>query len=182
MGGGFQEFRMFDVGGQRNQRHKWIQVFEGIQAILFLISCGDFDQTLREDPNQNRFSEALRLFEGVWQNRFLSSAGLIVFLNKQDIMERKIRAGKCIGDYFPEYFDFIKCPKTGNYFNDCDRTKAYIHHKVMVKNLIRLYKEILLMMFFFIGNNKAGTKTVSIPYQRELNTRSLLPFHGGYRY
>lgn len=132
MGGGYQEFRMFDVGGQRNQRHKWIQVFEGIQAILFLISCGDFDQNLREDPDQNRFAEALRLFEGVWQNRFLASAGLIVFLNKQDIMERKIRAGKCIGDYFPEYFEFIQSPKSGNYFNDCDRTKAYIQHKVIV--------------------------------------------------
>jgi len=99
---------MYDVGGQRDQRNKWIQVFEGIQAVLFLISCSEFDQNLREDPTQNRLQEALKLFRAVWQNRFLASAGLIVFLNKYDIMERKIRAGKHIVDYFPEYEDFCK--------------------------------------------------------------------------
>ncbi|XP_022245112.1 guanine nucleotide-binding protein G(f) subunit alpha-like [Limulus polyphemus] len=37
-GGGTQMFWMFDVGGQRGERRKWIQVFDGITAILFLIS------------------------------------------------------------------------------------------------------------------------------------------------
>lgn len=131
LGGGEQEFRMFDVGGQRDQRNKWIQVFEGIQAVLFLISCGDFDQTLREDNKQNRLTEALNLFRGVWQNRFLSSAGIIVFLNKIDIMERKIRAGKRIGDYFPEYEDYRKSPKMGNYFYEVDWTKNFIKQKLV---------------------------------------------------
>ncbi|XP_055382519.1 guanine nucleotide-binding protein G(f) subunit alpha isoform X1 [Condylostylus longicornis] len=132
MGGGYQEFRMFDVGGQRDQRNKWIQVFEGIQAVLFLISCGDFDQVLREDSKQNRLVEALTLFDRVWHNRFLSTAGVIVFLNKQDVMERKIRAGKRIGDYFPEYEEFRKSPgKNGNFFDECDWTKNFIKQKLI---------------------------------------------------
>lgn len=132
MGGGFQEFRMFDVGGQRDQRNKWIQVFEGIQAVLFIISCGDFDQTLREDNTQNRLIESLTLFGRVWHNRFLSTAGIIVFLNKQDIMENKIRAGKSIGDYFPDYENFKKSPnKEGNFFDECDWTKNFIKQKLI---------------------------------------------------
>ncbi|XP_053688909.1 guanine nucleotide-binding protein G(f) subunit alpha [Sabethes cyaneus] len=105
-GGGCQEFRIFDVGGQRSHRTKWMQVFEGIEAVLFMIACGSFDQTLREDPSKNRLAEALELFRGVWHNRFLAETGLIVFLNKQDILKQKIAAGKSIRDYFPEYNEF----------------------------------------------------------------------------
>ncbi|XP_022215305.2 guanine nucleotide-binding protein G(f) subunit alpha [Drosophila obscura] len=131
LGGGEQEFRMYDVGGQRDQRNKWIQVFEGIQAVLFLVSCSEFDQNLREDPNQNRLEEALKLFRRVWQNRFLASAGLIVFINKYDIMERKIRAGKHIVDYFPEYDEFCKRPQQDNCFDECDWTKMFIKQKLV---------------------------------------------------
>lgn len=132
MGGGEQEFRMFDVGGQRDQRNKWLQVFEGIQAVLFLISCGDFDQTLREDSAQNRLTEALELFAGVWHNRFLASVGIIVFLNKQDIMEAKIRSGKSVGDIFPEYRNFKITAKEGNVFDECDKTRCFIKQKLVV--------------------------------------------------
>lgn len=131
LGGGEQEFHMYDVGGQRDQRNKWIQAFEGIQVVLFLISCGDFDQMLREDPEQNRLQEALNLFRGVWQNRFLASAGLIVFLNKQDIMERKIRSGKNIADYFPEFEEFRRSPQAESYFDQCDWTKKFIKQKLI---------------------------------------------------
>ncbi|XP_073843928.1 G protein alpha subunit f isoform X1 [Musca autumnalis] len=131
LGGGEQVFHMYDVGGQRDQRNKWIQVFEGIQAVLFLISCSDFDQTLREDPKQNRLVEALSLFRGVWQNRFLSSAGFIVFLNKQDILRRKIAAGKHIVDYFPEFEDFCNSPQAESCFDECDWTKKFIKQKLI---------------------------------------------------
>ncbi|XP_055629544.1 guanine nucleotide-binding protein G(f) subunit alpha [Toxorhynchites rutilus septentrionalis] len=107
LGGGCQEFRMFDVGGQRAHRTKWMQIFEDIEVVLFMIECSSFDQTLREDPGKNRLVESFDLFRGVWQNRFLAEAGLIVFLNKQDILAEKIRAGKSIKDYFAEFDDFV---------------------------------------------------------------------------
>lgn len=106
MHGGIQDFWMFDVGGQRGERKKWIQVFEGIHAIWFLVACSDFDQNLREDGTQNRLKEALVLFEDVWQSRFLLEAGLILFLNKQDILESKVSQGRCIAPYFPKYNEF----------------------------------------------------------------------------
>lgn len=133
LGGGFHEIRMFDVGGQRDQRSKWIRVFEGIQAILFMMSCCDYDQMLREDPTVNRFAEALRVFGDVWHNRYLCSAGVIVFLNKQDIMEEKIRSGKSIGDLYPEYNSYKLFPK-----NECvipyefQRTRNFIQDKLLV--------------------------------------------------
>ena len=37
-------FMFIDVGGQRSQRQKWFQCFEGITSILFLASASEFDQ------------------------------------------------------------------------------------------------------------------------------------------
>lgn len=75
--------RMFDVGGQRGERRKWIQVFDGISAILFLCASSGFNTKIREDNETNRLKESLRLFEEVWTSRFLQDAGFILFLNKQ---------------------------------------------------------------------------------------------------
>lgn len=34
----FYIFRMFDVGGQRSERKKWIHCFEGVTAIIFCVA------------------------------------------------------------------------------------------------------------------------------------------------
>ncbi|XP_063371034.1 guanine nucleotide-binding protein G(f) subunit alpha [Cydia amplana] len=120
MHGGIQEFWMFDVGGQRGERKKWIQVFEGIHAIWFLVACSDFDQTLREDCATNRLREALTLFEDVWQSRFLLEAGLIVFLNKQDLLRRKVERGGSIAPHFPAYNQY------GGHGGEYERTRDFI--------------------------------------------------------
>lgn len=42
-------YRMFDVGGQRSERKKWIHCFENVTAIIFLIAISEYDQVLIED-------------------------------------------------------------------------------------------------------------------------------------
>ncbi|XP_058464493.1 guanine nucleotide-binding protein G(f) subunit alpha [Malaya genurostris] len=130
-GGNCQEIRMIDVGGQRSHRTKWMQVFEGIEAVLFMIACGSFDQTLREDPSQNRLVEAFELFRGVWHNRFLSETGLIVFLNKLDILEQKIAAGKSMRAFFPEYDDYVALADTDDVCDEFTRSKRFIKSKLV---------------------------------------------------
>ena len=46
------QFSMFDVGGQRNERRKWIHCFDNVQAVVFVASCSEFDQKLFEDETQ----------------------------------------------------------------------------------------------------------------------------------
>lgn len=42
-------FRMFDVGGQRSERKKWIHCFEGVTAIIFCVALSAYDLVLAED-------------------------------------------------------------------------------------------------------------------------------------
>lgn len=45
----FSSSRMFDVGGQRSERKKWIHCFEGVTAIIFCVALSDYDLVLAED-------------------------------------------------------------------------------------------------------------------------------------
>uniref|UniRef100_A0A914CE25 Guanine nucleotide-binding protein G(I) subunit alpha n=1 Tax=Acrobeloides nanus TaxID=290746 RepID=A0A914CE25_9BILA len=42
-------FKMFDVGGQRSERKKWIHCFEGVTAIIFCAALSEYDMVLAED-------------------------------------------------------------------------------------------------------------------------------------
>lgn len=48
-------YRMFDVGGQRSERKKWMHCFEAVTAVLFLVAISGFDQCLVEDKDAVRF-------------------------------------------------------------------------------------------------------------------------------
>lgn len=45
------KYRMFDVGGQRSERKKWIHIFDNVQVVLFLVAISGFDHVLVEDRN-----------------------------------------------------------------------------------------------------------------------------------
>ena len=60
---------MFDVGGQRDERRKWIQCFNDVTAIIFVTACSSYNMVLREDPTKLRLRESLDLFKSIWNNR-----------------------------------------------------------------------------------------------------------------
>ena len=35
---------MMDVGGQRSERKKWLNCFDGIQAVIFVVAMSEYDQ------------------------------------------------------------------------------------------------------------------------------------------
>lgn len=100
-------FHMFDVGGQRDERRKWIQVFNDVTAIIFVVACSSYNMVLREDQSQNRLREALELFENIWNNRWLRTISVILFLNKQDLLHDKIMTGRSrLEDYFSNFANY----------------------------------------------------------------------------
>lgn len=95
-------FKMVDVGGQRSERRRWFECFDSVTSILFLVSSSEFDQVLMEDRQTNRLMESLNIFETIVNNRVFSNVSIILFLNKTDLLEEKVKT-VAIKDYFPEY-------------------------------------------------------------------------------
>ena len=54
------------------------------------------------------------MFESIWNNRWLRNVSIILFLNKQDILQEKLEKGKIIEDYFPD-FSTYRPPEQGVY-------------------------------------------------------------------
>mmetsp|Transcript_7302 Transcript_7302/g.11108 ORF Transcript_7302/g.11108 Transcript_7302/m.11108 type:complete len:359 (-) Transcript_7302:319-1395(-) len=84
-------FHMFDVGGQRSERKKWIHCFEGVSAVLYVCAISAYDQVLFEDGETNRIVEAINLFDEIISSRWFETASTILFLNKRDIFQEKIK-------------------------------------------------------------------------------------------
>ncbi|KAF8344326.1 guanine nucleotide binding protein, alpha subunit [Cantharellus anzutake] len=93
---------MFDVGGQRSERRKWIHCFEAVTSIIFCVAISEYDQVLLEEKAQNRMLESLVLFESVVNSRWFLSTSIILFLNKIDVFQSKL-ARSPLEKYFPEF-------------------------------------------------------------------------------
>ncbi|CCE90866.1 guanine nucleotide-binding protein subunit alpha TDEL_0B07370 [Torulaspora delbrueckii] len=99
---GSSKFRVFDAGGQRSERKKWIHCFEGITAVLFVLAMSEYDQMLFEDELVNRMHESIMLFDTLVNSRWFRDTPFILFLNKMDLFEDKVRRIP-IRKYFPDY-------------------------------------------------------------------------------
>jgi len=85
------KFKMIDVGGQRNERKKWIHCFENVTAVLFVVDISAYDRMLYEDEKINRLEEALNLFENICNSRWFRDTSIILFLNKSDLFRDKVK-------------------------------------------------------------------------------------------
>jgi len=98
-----QVLQVVDVGGQRNERRKWIHCFDDVTAVIFIVSLSDFDQVLSGTPQVNRWMDALQLFGSIMNLDALKNASIILFFNKTDIFSRKLRQGRSLQDLYPTY-------------------------------------------------------------------------------
>jgi GTPase SAR1 family protein len=96
------DFVMFDVGGQRNERRKWIHCFEGVTAVIFVAALSAYDQMLFEDSEVNRIMEALTLFGDICNSDWFLDTSMILFLNKSDLFREKIQRVS-IGEFMSDY-------------------------------------------------------------------------------
>jgi guanine nucleotide-binding protein G(i) subunit alpha len=93
---------MFDVGGQRSERKKWIHCFENVTSIVYVVALNEYDQVLLEENGQNRMLEALLLFESIVNSRWFTRTSMILFLNKIDLFKQKLIRSP-LNLYFPDY-------------------------------------------------------------------------------
>ncbi|KAK0388539.1 hypothetical protein NLU13_4782 [Sarocladium strictum] len=121
---------MFDVGGQRSERKKWIHCFENVTSIIFCVALSEYDQVLLEESSQNRMMESLLLFDSVVNSRWFVRTSIILFLNKVDIFKQKLGRSP-LGNYFPDYSGGNDVNKAAKYllwrFNQVNRAHLNLY-------------------------------------------------------
>lgn len=120
LGGLTREWRVYDVGGHRSLRAAWAPYFDDVNVILFLAPISAFDQVLEEDPTINRLEDSVMLWKSIVTNPLLARTNLVLFLNKIDILKRKLEAGIRFADHIVSY---------GDRPNDYDNTSLYLRRK-----------------------------------------------------
>ncbi|KIM70027.1 hypothetical protein SCLCIDRAFT_101556 [Scleroderma citrinum Foug A] len=114
------EWKVYDVGGARNQRAAWAPYFDDVNAIIFLAPISAFDQMLAEDPRANRLEDSFLLWKAVVSNRLLTNVSIVLFLNKIDLLQAKLNSGVRLRDHMPNY---------GDRPNDYENVTKYFYNK-----------------------------------------------------
>ncbi|EKM61835.1 uncharacterized protein PHACADRAFT_248702 [Phanerochaete carnosa HHB-10118-sp] len=99
------EWKIYDVGGARPQRQAWAPYFDDVDAIIFLAPISAFDQVLAEDPRTNRLEDSLYLWQSVVSNKLLANVNIILFLNKCDLLRKKLESGVKLRHHMSGYRD-----------------------------------------------------------------------------
>ncbi|KAM0746958.1 guanine nucleotide binding protein, alpha subunit, partial [Meredithblackwellia eburnea MCA 4105] len=96
------QLRVFDIGGQRSERKKWIHCFENVHVLLFVAAISEIGQQLWEDETISRLDEATMLFESISSSRWFEKSAFVLFLNKVDLFREKLQHVS-LASYYPEY-------------------------------------------------------------------------------
>mmetsp|Transcript_1852 Transcript_1852/g.2229 ORF Transcript_1852/g.2229 Transcript_1852/m.2229 type:complete len:368 (+) Transcript_1852:188-1291(+) len=84
------EFEMYDVGGQRSERKKWLNCFDNVTTVLFVAAINEYDQKLFEDSKTERIQEAINTWKDIVNREEFENVGFVLFLNKMDLLEEKL--------------------------------------------------------------------------------------------
>ncbi|KAI0043782.1 G-alpha-domain-containing protein [Auriscalpium vulgare] len=114
------KWKIYDVGGARNQRQAWAPYFEDVNAIIFLAPISAFDQVLTEDSRVNRLEDSLLLWRTVVGNKLLANAAIVLFLNKCDLLQSKLESGVLLKSHLLTY---------GERPNDYESVSKYLRNK-----------------------------------------------------
>jgi len=78
------------VDKERKEK-KWLHCFDGVNCVIYLAALDEYNMTLHEDNVTNRLEESLHLFGEVTSSQWFEGKSFILFLNKSDIFQEKIK-------------------------------------------------------------------------------------------
>ncbi|KAI8899445.1 guanine nucleotide binding protein, alpha subunit [Globomyces pollinis-pini] len=125
----------YDVSGLKHHRKQWITYFDDVISIVFVVDISSYDKTMAEDPDMNQMVDALQLFDSIVNNPTLAKPAMILFFNKKDIFEQKIKKVP-----LSKYFTDFKGPDYQtvdglNYFRDTFTNLIHNKKKVLSVHL-----------------------------------------------
>lgn len=82
---------LYDAGGQRHERPKWIHILNWVDLVFFCVSLSGWSERLFEDNSQSRLEEAVKLFQKLCQSHLLSHATVVLVFTKRDVLPDRLK-------------------------------------------------------------------------------------------
>jgi guanine nucleotide-binding protein G(i) subunit alpha len=95
-------FRVFDVGGMRSERKKWIHTFENVASIAFTVDASAYCRLLLEDETVNRMQEQLDLWDSIANSRWFKRTSFVLIFTKIDWLPEQLKLYP-VTTYFPDF-------------------------------------------------------------------------------
>ena len=105
------EWQIYDVGGSKSSRASWAPFFDDMDAIIFLAPLSVFDEKLLEDNRVNRLQDSYELWKQVTSNKVLANTQIVLFLNKYDLLAKKLNRGVKVREYISSFADRENTPE-----------------------------------------------------------------------
>ncbi|KAJ6249076.1 g protein alpha i subunit [Anaeramoeba flamelloides] len=150
---GDKQWRIVDVGGQRNERRKWIHQFENVDLLLFIVGVSEYAKNLYEDKNMNRMHESIKVWKDTLKTNHFKKIPTTIIFNKIDIFKETL-SRVSLKHCFPEY--------TGN--DNFEEASRYIMDNYLTK---RILKKRDIKYHFTCGTN---TEQVQGVVEKLINT------------
>ena len=93
-------FMLYDVGGNRKNRKKWIHQFEDVWAVLFCVALDEYDTVSSENEEKNALHESIEFFAEICNSKWFRKTDMILFLTKDNLFKEKLRAGISLSECF----------------------------------------------------------------------------------
>lgn len=95
-------YSIWDVGGARKERRKWIHCIQNLDVIIFSVDISAYDMGLFENNKVNVMHENLKLFDNICKSRWLRESVVLLCFNKVDSLQHKL-AHRPFDEYFEDF-------------------------------------------------------------------------------
>ena len=164
------QYNIFDTGGERNERKKWIALFEGVTAVIYVAALNHYCRVLFEDECKNAMQESLELFGEICNQKWFRRSEMILLLSKDDLFQQRLREGKSLSIAFgdkwdgPDYQRKYDEKEDKTYFDKCheaalefirkqyDRMNQNPNKKIFVHVVTSTDKENIERVFWDVQN------------------------------
>ncbi|KAI0487063.1 G-protein alpha subunit-domain-containing protein [Xylaria cf. heliscus] len=85
------QFCIYDFGGERSERKKWIHAFQDVSTVVYPVDTTGFGKSLREDANGDRMFEQFMVFESIANSYWFARSSFIIVLTKIDALVQYLK-------------------------------------------------------------------------------------------
>eukprot|EP01084_Bolivina_argentea_P222646 376802_1 len=129
-----RQFIIYDNGGERNERKKWIHYFCDVSCVLYVSALNQYCKSLFEDETYIALLESMDLFDEICNAKWFHNSVIVLLLNKTDLFRKHLKITPltfCFGD---EY----KGRNFGDKITDSNDIKSAVN---IMKNILMYFMD-----------------------------------------